>query len=421
MLAQRPGRARGAQTPPNQAFAHAAVLAFGAMTGRDDSPSDRLADSHADSHANRHADSLAAGTAVERLAHRLGASWPHLTAGRQRARETRRDLARAVAGTVPEDTSVVVFGSLARDELSGASDIDWTLLVDGPSAPGHLAAAQALGRAIHEHGRAPGREGTFGSLAFSHELIHRIGGEDDTNSNTTRRILLLLESAPLGRRAAYDRVLTNVLWRYLDEDRGLWTGSGRAKVPRFLLNDISRYWRTMLVDFAYKQRSRAGRGWALRNIKLRMSRKLIFLSGLLGCFSPVLDLGADEVAAIFGGAAARSEEGAMRLTRHLLAVIEHPPLEVVAHAILTHGGAAVLAPQDGAARRLFDAYDAFLALISDDASRAELADLGYDGIEDSPAFGRGRAIAGAFQRAVAEIFLHGDGTLARLTIEHGIF
>ena len=380
------------------------MLASGAMTTRDDS--------------------LAAGsmtgTAVDRLEHRLGASWPHLTAARQRARETRRDLAAAVAGQVPEDTSVVVFGSLARDELSHLSDIDWTLLVDGPSSPGHLAAAQALGRAVHRHGREPGREGTFGSLAFSHELIHRIGGEDDTNSNTTRRILLLLESAPLGRRAAYERVLSNVLWRYLDEDRGLWTGSGRAKVPRFLLNDISRYWRTMLVDFAYKQRSRAGRGWALRNIKLRMSRKLIFLSGLLGCFSPVLDLGDDEVAAIFGGAAARSEEGPMRLTRHLLAVVERPPLEVVAHALLHHGGEAALAA-DGAARRLFDAYDAFLALISDDAGRRELAEVDYEGLEGSAAFSRGRRIAGDFQAAVSEVFLHGDGPLARLTVDHGIF
>jgi hypothetical protein len=401
MLAQGDGPLPVPQTPPDQVFAAVSVLASRTMTTRDDR--------------------LPAGTAVERLAHRLGADWPHLAAARQRARETRRDLVRAVDGRVPEDTSVVVFGSLARDELSHLSDIDWTLLVDGPSHPEHLGAAQTLGRAIHHHGREPGREGTFGSLAFGHELIHRIGGEDDTNSNTTRRILLLLESAPLGRRAAYDRVLTNVLWRYLDEDRGLWTGSGRAKVPRFLLNDISRYWRTMLVDFAYKQRSRAGRGWALRNIKLRMSRKLIFLSGLLGCFSPVLDLGDDEVAAIFGGTAAKSDEGPMRLTRHLLAVVERPPLEVVAHALLHHAGDGVLDAADGAARRLFDAYDRFLALISDDAGRRELAEVDYEGLEASEAFSRGRRIAGDFQSAVSEIFLRGDGPLARLTVDHGIF
>lgn len=353
-----------------------------------------------------------AGTAsLDRLAARTDAAWPTLLAARERARQARGTLARELDGLVPPDTSVVVFGSLARDEFSGESDIDWTLLVDGAADPAHLAAAREIGAVVHRHGREPGREGTFGSLAFSHDLIHNIGGEDDTNSNTTRRILLLLESAPLGPRQAYDRVLANVLWRYLDEDRGLWTGSGRAKVPRFLLNDISRYWRTMLVDFAYKQRSRAGRGWALRNIKLRLSRKLIFLSGLLACFSPVLDLDDDAVAAVFGS----TDDGPHRLTRHLLAVIEEPPLEVLAGALLRHGG------DDAAASALLDAYEAFLALISDETSRDELSALRYEEFDDSPAFSRGRRIAADFQRAVSQIFLHGDGPLTRLTVDHGIF
>lgn len=358
-------------------------------------------------------------SAVDRLAAAHGASWPTLARGRSRAAEARERFAAAIAGAVPEEASVVVFGSLARDEFSGASDVDWTLLVDGPADPAHLDAAHEIGRRAAEQGRAPGREGTFGSLAFSHELIHNIGGEDDTNSNTTRRILLLLESAPIGPRAAYDRVLAGVLHRYLDEDRGLWTGSGRAKVPRFLLNDIARYWRTMLVDFAYKQRSRAGRGWALRNIKLRLSRKLIFLSGLLTCFSPALDLDAEEVEAVFGAGACATGDGLVRLGRHLRAALDRPPLETVAAALLAHGGGS--ARERAAARELFDAYEAFLALISDDAGRRELAELTYDRLEASPAFSAGREIAGRFQRAVGDLFLTGEGPLTRLTIDHGIF
>ena len=121
-------------------------------------------------------------------------------------------------------------------------------------------------------------------MAFSHDIIHEIGGQDDTNKNMTQRILLLLESCAIGERTdAYERVIRGVINRYLEEDNDLLTHDSKRYRCSILLNDIVRFWRTMAVDFASKQRDRAGKGWGLRNAKLRMSRTdlCFWFAGLL--------------------------------------------------------------------------------------------------------------------------------------------
>ncbi len=96
------------------------------------------------------------------------------------------------------DASFVVFGSLARDEWTSGSDLDWTLVIDGQADPEHVVIARKISRALQERFKAPGGTGIFGTLSFSHDLVHRIGGQHDTNQNTTQRILLLLEAEAVG-------------------------------------------------------------------------------------------------------------------------------------------------------------------------------------------------------------------------------
>jgi hypothetical protein len=219
-----------------------------------------------------------------------------LRTARETSQKKREELDKLLSTEIGKyaspDTSLVVFGSLARGEWTTGSDLDWTYLIDGGAKSAHLQITQHIRRVFKENRLAePGPTGTFGNMTFSHDIVHQVGGQNDTNKNTTQRILLLLESTPIGeRREAYDRVIRAVIDRYLEEDTHLLTrDSKRYRVPRFLLNDIVRFWRTMAVDFASKQRDRAGKGWGLRNAKLRMSRKLIFASGLLICFSASLD------------------------------------------------------------------------------------------------------------------------------------
>lgn len=233
---------------------------------------------------------VSGGYWVDFLEKQLGANWAAIRKARALTFEKRSTLQKAFEEQISPDTTLVVFGSIARLEMTSRSDTDWILLVDGQAIPEHSELKLDIVEKMKRRELSePSKTGPFGRMVNSHDLIHEIGGEDDTNSNTTRRVLLLLESLPIGNQEAYNRVRRQILNRYVRDDRGLVHASGQFRIPRFLLNDLTRYWRTVTVDFVYKQRAEAGRKSFLRNAKLRMSRKLIFASGLLRCFFCQID------------------------------------------------------------------------------------------------------------------------------------
>lgn len=349
---------------------------------------------------------------IDKLQERLDADWNMITKARANAVAKRKQLSAALPGLDSDDSSIVVFGSLARDEFTSGSDIDWTLLVDGFASPEHLDSALEISRHISEvEKKSPGQEGTFGGLSFSHDLIHLIGGSDDTNRNTTQRILLLLESAALDRSEAHERVTRNILLRYVLEDYGLVHSAGRFRVPHFLQNDIARYWRTLAVDFAYKQRKRSDEGWALRVTKLQMSRKLTYVSGLLMCFScefdrpRPLDVGDES-----------SAPDPHDIVEHLWEYSKKTSLEIVAHTLLLY-------PQlDDVARKLFGAYNEYLELLDDENSRKRLKELARSEVGSDKTYQRVRELSLMFQDSLTTIFLEEDSTpLLELTKTYGVF
>lgn len=349
-------------------------------------------------------------SALWTLADRLGCDWPHLRAAEAGSRAEHERLAALLQPAVPEDTSFVAFGSLARGEFTSGSDLDWTLLLDGRTDREHHRAVRELGLRLQGAGaKAPGPSGVFGSIASSHPILHQIGGQDDTNRNTTQRILLLLESTAIGRPEAYERVLRLVIDRYVEDDRGLLYSRAQSLIPRVLLNDIARYWRTVTIDFVDKQKQRDD-GWALRNIKLRLSRKLIYISGLLTCFSLELHPEKDSLRRPDG------QPDPERLATFLLRRVRWRPLDSLAEACMRPG------VQPTTARALFDSYDGFIGVLDDAGQREHLRRLGMDDLGGSEVFRTVSRLARRFQDdGVHRLFFAEDPTLTDLITRYGVF
>ncbi len=340
---------------------------------------------------------------------------PSLRRYREDSLRIREQLDTVLSAEIPsyatEDTNLVVFGSLARGEWTSQSDLDWTYLIDGEANADHLRISQQIHATLTDKGfLEPGPTGTFGNMAFSHDIVHQIGGEADTNKNTTRRVLLLLESCFIGNRGdAHERVIRAAINRYLEEDdHHLTSDSKRYRVPRFLLNDIVRFWRTMAVDFASKQRDRGGKGWGLRNAKLRMSRKLIFASGLSICFGVNLDPELNRQIST------DRNDIKLNLVNHIRERVRLTPLEILANFIEQYR------IPDQVATDLFGSYAEFLDLLNDEASRKALKALRASDSRTDATFKRVRKIGETFQRSLDHIFFE-NPQVAPLTRRYGVF
>lgn len=189
------------------------------------------------------------------------------------------------------DLDVVAFGSLARREMTTASDLDWLVVVHSvDKEPGTVAraldAADGLRSILGGEGgliAPPGSSGVFGQMVSAVDLVEVIGLQDDTNHSHTRRILLIEESVSLLNEALHAHLLTSIFRRYLEAHPPAKTG-----VPRFLLNDLVRYWHTVAID--YQAKSPAHSMYSLRYLKLIVSRKFTFAASLL----PLLVLALEE-------------------------------------------------------------------------------------------------------------------------------
>jgi predicted nucleotidyltransferase len=343
------------------------------------------------------------------LSRRFGQQWSNIEKARELSNRKIAELKEKLADLdFSEDTSIVVLGSLGRREFTPDSDIDWYLLVDGIADPRHHDLFLETDRRIKDvASKDVGREKTFATFVSSHSLIHNIGGEDDTNNNLTRRMLLLLESTSVTGSIAHERVVRNILKRYLMEDRSFWRPGG-PHIPHFLLNDFARLWRTMAVDFAYKLRARSGDKWAIRNIKLRLSRKLLYVAGLLACFHSHLLLDKPEERE----SKYKEESFRPEIIEIVHSIFLDSPLDIVAKFLDQ-------LEDDPTVSQVFRAYDEFLGVLLDSDQRKHLEELEEVAAYSDPVYQKARDTSHRFRDGLLELFF--GKKLNLLTRQYGVF
>jgi hypothetical protein len=203
--------------------------------------------------------------------------------------EVNTSLASTLNGfTKDEGLDILAFGSMARDEMAPGSDFDYLVIANEivPNPRVYQAFRSAALSALTAIGATgPGASGLFGVMVAAPDMVNQIGLEEDTNKSLSRRILVLQESVCLNKHNRYENLVDSIISRYLDD----YVGKDEPRVPRFLFNDVVRFWRTIAVDYQAKRwHEMEGTKWGLRYIKLRSSRKWTFAGSIMSLFMPVI-------------------------------------------------------------------------------------------------------------------------------------
>ena len=140
-----------------------------------------------------------------------------------------------------------------------------------------------------------------------------------------------------------------------------------------------------------------------------MSRKLIFATGMLSCFSCELLCSPEVRGEIV------KHHSTVAMEEHLRNFIKQTPLEILARFLLE------LKINRSTARKLLSAYDAFLALLDDSKKRDHLKNLHPDDVPGDIVFQEVRECSRKFQDGLTALFFNDSEKLRDLTIFYGVF
>jgi len=141
---------------------------------------------------------------VARLEAATGSRFERIASARhetERRLNERRE--RLTALDIDAGGTIVLMGSWGRREVTSESDDDFMVLFEGAQREDAMPAVGDVANVLDA--RRPGREEIFGSHVWLDDLRDKIGRDEDTNANLTRRMLFVLESVPVAGDGVYQR------------------------------------------------------------------------------------------------------------------------------------------------------------------------------------------------------------------------
>ena len=218
-------------------------------------------------------------------------------------------------------------GSYARLEASEHSDLDLFFLtaddvrdIDEPRTKSLTLFGEIIATAQRLDFPKFSNDCEYLKFISAEDILTNLGNpRDDYQNYFTARMLLLLESHCLHNKTSFEKIIYRIIQSYFRD----YPNHQETFWPFFLLNDIGRFWKTLLLNYEHKRGQDTGAidqeemkiKQRVRNFKLKHSR-------LTTCFASIVALGSYR--------APVTEENVFQLTKltpreRLESVKEHLP------------------------------------------------------------------------------------------------
>jgi predicted nucleotidyltransferase len=209
--------------------------------------------------------------------------------------ELRRRVSDDAAAVAPAELAVFCAGSYARLEASEHSDVD-LFFVYGPGQTrdgNRVAEIQFFSRlvdVVEEMAFARfSNDGQYLQTMTCDEVHRHLGSPvDDAQNLFTMRMLMLLESRFIHGQSTFENVQRSIISAYYRD----YPDHQSSFEPWFLLNDIGRFWKTLLLNYENKRNQRPdvdsrSEDNELRKTKQKVKNFKLKYSRMTTCFATV--------------------------------------------------------------------------------------------------------------------------------------